>query len=199
MLLELRFTIAALALWIYFLAFDRSIIKITRKQLITCAALGLAGYGIFSNLVFRALESTPSTIVGLLFFCYPVFVLLLDWFVIRQRPHLRLRLGALLILGGIAVGVLGTAAAGIGLGWLLAVAGAAWYAAYIVATRKLLTNLNPQSVALYVTSFAALGILDSRRTGVVEHWLFARRRCSRGGLACIDFDRACSAEPVFRS
>jgi drug/metabolite transporter (DMT)-like permease len=157
LLLELRFIIAAMALWTYFLAFDRRIIKVSKKQLATCAALGLAGYGIFSNLVFTALESTPATIVGLLFFCYPVFVLLLDWFIIRQRPHLQLRLGALLILGGIAVGVFGTAAAGITLGWLLAIAGAAWYAAYIVATRKLLTNLKPQSVALYVTSFAALG------------------------------------------
>jgi drug/metabolite transporter (DMT)-like permease len=157
LLLALRFLVAAIALWAYFLIFNRDAIRIGRKELATCAGLGLAGYGIFSNLVFKAFETTPASIVGLLFFSYPVFVILLDWVVSKERPDAQLWIGALMILCGISVGVLGTLAGGFQVGLLLALAGAAWYAAYVVATRRLLVDLKPQTVALYVTSFAALG------------------------------------------
>lgn len=156
MLLALRFLVAAAALWLYFAAFNRSAIRISRKQLATCAALGLAGYGIFSTLTFKAFESAPASTVGLLFFSYPVFVMLLDWATTRARPDWQLALGAFAILSGISVGVLGTTN-GYSAGLLLAVGGAAWYAAYVVATRRLLQGLRPQTVALYVASFAAIG------------------------------------------
>jgi drug/metabolite transporter (DMT)-like permease len=146
LLLALRFLVAAIALWAYFLIFNREAIRIGRKELATCAGLGLAGYGIFSNLVFKAFETTPASIVGLLFFSYPVFVILLDWVVSKERPDAQLWVGAL-----------GTLAGGLKVGALLALAGAAWYAGYVVATRRLLVDLKPQTVALYVTSFAAIG------------------------------------------
>jgi len=157
LLLALRFAVAAIALWAYFLIFNRDSIRIARKELGTCAALGLAGYGIFSNLVFKAFETTPSSIVGLLFFSYPIFVILLDWLVGKERPEAQVWVGSLMILCGISVGVLGTLTGGFRVGSLLAVAGAAWYAAYVVATRRLLVNLRPRTVALYVTTFAAIG------------------------------------------
>ena len=156
-LLALRFLVAAAALWAYFLVFNRDGIRVKKKELATCAALGLAGYGIFSNLIFKAFETTPASIVGLLFFSYPVFVILLDWIVMREKPDRQLLTGALMILCGISGGVLGSLTGGFQAGLLLAVGGAAWYAAYVVATRRLLNEIKPQTVALYVTSFAAIG------------------------------------------
>ncbi|HKG23184.1 MAG TPA: DMT family transporter [Blastocatellia bacterium] len=156
-LLALRFAVAAAVLWLYFTVSNRGVIRIGRKELAMCAALGLAGYGIFSSLVFKAYESTPASVAGLLFFIYPVFVILIDWMVSRERPETSLWAGALVILAGIAVGVFGTLGGHLTVGLLLAVAGGAWYAAYVVTTRRLLNNLNPQTVALYVTTFAAVG------------------------------------------
>ncbi|HJQ69249.1 MAG TPA: DMT family transporter [Blastocatellia bacterium] len=156
-LLALRFLVAAVALWGYFLIFNRRAIRIGRKELAITAALGLAGYGVFSNLVFKALETTPASITGLLFFSYPVFVTLIDWVVTRERPDSQLAVGAVMILCGVAVGVFGTLAGGLTWGVLLAVGGAAWYAAYVAASRRLLYNVKPKTVALYVTTFAALG------------------------------------------
>ncbi len=157
MLLALRFLVAAVALWAYFLIFDRGAIRIGRKEAAICAALGLAGYGVFSNLVFKALETTPASITGLLFFSYPVFVMLIDWIVTRERPDSQLTIGAVMILCGVTVGVFGTLAGGLTLGVLFALGGAAWYAAYVAASRRLLYNVKPKTVALYVTTFAALG------------------------------------------
>jgi drug/metabolite transporter (DMT)-like permease len=157
MLLALRFLVAATALWAYFLIFNRSAIRIGRKELAICAALGLAGYGVFSNLVFKALETTPASITGLLFFSYPVFVMLIDWLVTRERPESQLSVGAIMILCGVIVGVFGTLKGGLSLGLLFATGGAAWYAAYVAASRRLLYNVKPKTVALYVTTFAALG------------------------------------------
>lgn len=157
LLLELRFLVAAVALWFYFLIFNRSGIRISRKELATCAALGLAGYGIFSTLLFKAFETTSASIVSLLFFSYPVFALILNWIVTRERPDAQLWISASMILCGISVGVIGSLTGGFQAGLLLAIFGAFWYAVYVVATRQLLVNLKPQTVALYVISFAALG------------------------------------------
>jgi len=156
-LLALRFAVAAAVLWLYFLISNRSLIRIGRKELATCAALGLAGYGIFSSLVFKAFESTPASVAGLLFFIYPVFVIIIDWIIARERPEASLWAGALVILAGIAVGVFGTVGGHMTIGVLLAAAGGAWYAAYVVISRRLLNNMKPQTVALYVTTFAAVG------------------------------------------
>lgn len=157
LLLALRFLVASVALWLYFLVFNRDGIRISRKELATCAALGLAGYGIFSTLLFKAFETTPASIVSLLFFSYPVFALVLDWMVTKERPDAQLWIGASMILCGISVGVIGSLTGGFHTGLLLAVGGALWYAVYVIATRRLLVNLNPQTVGLYVISFAALG------------------------------------------
>ncbi len=157
MLLALRFLVAAIALWTYFSIFKRDVVRIGRKELATCAALGLAGYGIFSSLVFKAFETTPASIAGMLFFSYPVFAMVLEWAVSRKRPDAQLMLGGAVILVGISLGALGATAGNLTVGMLLALGGAAWYAAYVVASRRLLQNLRPQTVALYVTSFAAIG------------------------------------------
>lgn len=156
-LLALRFLVAAAALWAYFLVFNRDAIRIGRKSLLTCAALGLAGYGIFSTLTFKAFEYAPASMVGILFFSYPVFVVMIEWAALKERPDTQLILGALTILGGIGIGVAGAIEGDPGPGLLFAVGGSVWYAAYVVATRRLLANIKPQTVALYVISFAALG------------------------------------------
>lgn len=156
-LLSFRFLVAGAALWAYFLVFNRKLIRITRAQLAVCAALGLAGYGIFSTLTFKAFEVSPVSVVTLVFFSYPVFVLVIDWLIMRERPDMSLRLGALVILSGLALGLAGSIEGAPGLGLIFALTGSAWYAAYVVATRRLLRNIKPQTSALYVISFAALG------------------------------------------
>jgi drug/metabolite transporter (DMT)-like permease len=157
LLLALRFLVASSALWIFFLLFNRDAIRIRRKELAICAALGLAGYGIFSTMTFKAFELVPASVVGPLFFSYPVFVMFINWVLTKERPSWRLSTGAMIILCGITVAVHSSLKEGAGLGLLLSIGGAAWYAAYVVATRRLLVSLKPQTVALYVTSFAALG------------------------------------------
>lgn len=157
MLLSLRFLVAAIALWSYFLVFNREAIRVSLRELATCAALGLAGYGIFSSLLFKALETAPASVVGLLWFSYPVFVILLEWVAGRKRPDAQLWLGSLVILCGVSIGALGSLKGGLSTGMMLAVGGAAWYAAYLIASERLVSNLKPQTVALYVTTFAAMG------------------------------------------
>lgn len=156
-LLAFRFLVAAAGLWTYFLIFNRDMIRISRSHLAVCAALGLAGYGIFSTLTFKAYEVSPASTVTLIFFIYPVFVMGIDWFIMRERPQLQLRLGAVVTLSGLALGLVGSFEGKMGLGLLFALAGSIWYAAYVVATRRLLQNIRPQTSALYVISFAALG------------------------------------------
>lgn len=156
-LLAFRFLVAATGLWAYFLIFNRQMIRIRANQLAVCAALGLGGYGVFSTLTFKAYEVSPASMVTLIFFIYPVFVMCIDWFILRERPELQLILGALVMLSGLVLGVAGSFEGKVGMGVIFALAGSIWYAAYVVATRRLLRNIRPQTSALYVISFAALG------------------------------------------
>src|SRR6185369_1475260 len=149
-LLTLRFMLAAIILWLYFLLFNREAIRIGRRELAICAILGLAGYVVFSSLVFKAFESTPASVVAMLFFSFPVFVIFLDWAMTRERPSVQLWLGALLILSGLSVGVSSSLMAGMSVGCLLTIVGAAWYAFYLVAVDRLLKKIKPQTVTLYV-------------------------------------------------
>ena len=167
-LLTLRFVLAAIILWLYFLLFNREAIRIGRKEFAICAILGLAGYVVFSSLVFKAFESTPASVVTILFFSYPVFVMFLGWAVMRERPALQFWLGALLILSGLSVGVSRSLMSEMSVGCLLAVGGAAWYAAYLVAAHRLLNKVKPQTVALYVISFAAVSFWLIHGTTVTQ-------------------------------
>jgi drug/metabolite transporter (DMT)-like permease len=149
--------VAAVALWAFFLIFRRNAMRIKLKELATCAALGIAGYGIFSTLLFKAFETIQASTVSLLFFSYPVFVILLDWMITKQRPNAQHWTGALMILCGICVGVIGSITVRSLMGLMLAIGGAGWYAVYVVATRRLLKELRPETVGLYVITFAAVG------------------------------------------
>jgi drug/metabolite transporter (DMT)-like permease len=157
-LLALRFLVAAAALWAYFLTFKRGAVRVSVRELAACAALGLAGYSVFATLSFKALESTSATTAGLLFFSYPAFVVALGWLVNRRRPETRILAGGGVTLAGIFIGVFGSlSSATLGAGALFAVGGAVCYAAYVIASGRLLNGTRPDTVALYVTSFAAAG------------------------------------------
>ena len=72
--LSYRFTLAALLLWIVLLLFKPDWVRLTKKQTLIAALLGIFGYAFFSTLYFEAIEGLSVTLAALLLYTYPFWI-----------------------------------------------------------------------------------------------------------------------------
>ncbi len=140
-LLAWRFLIAAVASWIWLLAFaaDRAALRrLSRRRLVVLAALGVLYVG-NSGTYFAALETVPASLAALIVYIFPALVAVLSLRFGRplegRRAWLALglaMLGVALAVGGIEPGAVPPA-----LGLALTVASPVIYAVWIVLAARL--------------------------------------------------------------
>jgi drug/metabolite transporter (DMT)-like permease len=180
-LLALRFAGAALVLWPAMVALHPREWRLPGRPLAACAALGIFGYALFSNLFFIAVRGLPASLAVLLLYTYPAIVTAVAWALWGQRVPpgrgvaLPLTLGGLVLLvwQDLAPGRL--AALGPGLG------SAIFYAAYILASSRWLAGIRPLVSVTWILTFAGLAmvLLHLRDPGraaelvTAEPWAFA--------------------------
>jgi drug/metabolite transporter (DMT)-like permease len=117
--------------------------------------LGAIGYAVQASLYVGSLQRIPASVAALLLYSYPVFVALLAWRINHRRPT-RSELAAMaLALVGVILTIspgaeLGQADA---LGLALVLASAVWYAGYITASDRIIS----QAGSLVSTTWIALG------------------------------------------
>lgn len=124
------------------------------------ALAGLLGYGTESAFYFSALNHGSAASVTLLFYLYPVWVMLAAGVLDRRVPARSLVLSLAMALGGGAVVILGGSGVEIArLGVILAIACSFAYTAYLVATDRIARRTNPLSTGLCVAAGASLSNL----------------------------------------
>ncbi len=112
---------------------------------------GLLGYGAESALYFSALNHGAAAAVTLLFYVYPVIVMLASIAIDRRAPQPMLFVALLLALAGSGVVVVGGGRVDVEpLGIALALATAFAYSAYLVATDRLVTKTDPLTAAAWL-------------------------------------------------
>lgn len=156
--LSYRFTLAALLLWIFLLLFKPQWIRLSAKQTVIAALLGVFGYAFFSTLYFEAIEGLSVTLAALLLYTYPFWVNVFSHFFthdkISKKEALCLiaaSLGLVLLLWGhIEVKNIWAIAAGLG--------SAISYAIYVLLSGRLQKNVRPISSSLYVITFGAIAL-----------------------------------------
>jgi len=121
------------------------------------ALAGLLGYGTESAFYFAALGHGNAGAVTLLFYTYPVIVMLASIAMDRRIPAGRLIAALVLAVSGSAIVVLG----GSGLeietaGIVLALCSAAAYSAYLIGADRVIKRSNPMTAALWLAGGAAL-------------------------------------------
>jgi drug/metabolite transporter (DMT)-like permease len=161
-LLALRFVLATSLLWIYVLIARRDVLRIEIKNLAACVCLGLFGYTVFSTLYFRALEGLSVALTVLLLYTYPVMVSLGAYFLFRERIT-RAQVLALPILACGLVMLLWSDLAIVNrVSIALAIGAAAFYAAYILVSSRILKSIDALSAGLFIvtTATAALVLLS---------------------------------------
>lgn len=154
-LLAARFALAALMLWIYQAARGRSV-RLSRRALARTTLGGGLLYGFEATLFFAALQRAPASVVGLVFYSYPIWTTLLGFATGLERFRWRL-------VGSLALGVAGVVlvfsapTTGVA-GPLFALAAAVVVSVYMVVMQVLLRGV-PASVAAMWTSVGAAIVL----------------------------------------
>jgi drug/metabolite transporter (DMT)-like permease len=155
-LLTLRFTLAAIILWISILLIKPSLIHLPPKQILISSMLGTLGYASFSNLYFQAIKGVSVAIAAILLFTFPIFVNLGSHFIlgdkIKKREWILLisvMLGLILLLWGeMTINKISSIFYGLG--------AALFYSIYILVSGKLQKDVRPISSSLYVITATAI-------------------------------------------
>jgi drug/metabolite transporter (DMT)-like permease len=157
-LLALRFVLASAVLWSYMLLVRRSALRITVRQAVYCAALGVLGYAFFSTLYFEALKGLSASLTVLLLYTYPVIVMIGSWILFREHVTRGQVIALLMVCVGLVALLSGNVTIVKGSAIALALASAVMYAGYILASGKLVASLNPLTAGLYIMTAAAVAL-----------------------------------------
>lgn len=154
-LLAVRFTVTGVLLVAY-VAARKGNLRIGRAKIGRLLALGALGYGVESTFFFMALERAPASIVGLVFYSFPLWTTLLALSLKLERFDKKLLIA--LLLGTFGVGSIFSITSTSLAGPLFALAAAIVVAMFYIAA-QVLTADTPSSVAATWTAIGAAGAL----------------------------------------
>jgi drug/metabolite transporter (DMT)-like permease len=158
-LLFLRFGLTTILLAILAVATGRPVVPAPGERL-GLALVGLLGYGTESALYFGALNHGSAATVTLLFYLYPVWVMVAASLLERRVPARALMLSLVMALIGGATVIVGGAGVDIETaGIALALGCSLTYTGYLVATERIAVATNPMTTGLWVAAFAAISNL----------------------------------------
>jgi len=135
--------------------------KIQKKDVLLFAACGMFGVAINQMCFFHGLSLSSSINAGIIMTVNPILVVILSFFILKERITTRKSVGILIAATGAILLTL-TAGTGSGdsvLGDLLLFINAASYAMYLVLVKPLMQRYSPLTVITYVFTFGLIYIL----------------------------------------
>lgn len=157
-MLAFRFAVAAVVLTVALVVLGRPLVAAPGERR-GLALLAVFGYGVEATFFFTAATHGTAAAVTLLFFTYPVFVMLGAWSFGRGAPARLTMIALLCALAGAAI-VAGTGA-GLSVevaGVVFALAAALTFSGYLVGADFVLRKTNPMTSAMWVSGGASVGL-----------------------------------------
>lgn len=155
-LLGMRFSIASLIMFSYFLIFSRKTFVLDLKTTLWSLALGGFGYAFFSSLYFMALQGVSASLTVLLLYIYPIFVFIISVLFLKEKLQGRSLLALALSLIGLMGLVWGEWSISDHKYILYGLSAAFFYALYVVISGIVLKNKNSVSTSFYTQVGAGL-------------------------------------------
>jgi drug/metabolite transporter (DMT)-like permease len=150
---------ATLLFWLVKLAFNSE--KVEKKDLLLLAACGVFGVAVNQLFFFHGLNLSSSINSGIIMTVNPILVVILSFFVLKEKITVLKALG--IFLGAVGAILLtlkaGTSMGDSILGDLFLFINAASYAIYLVIAKPLMKKYSPLTVITYVFSFGLLFVL----------------------------------------
>jgi drug/metabolite transporter (DMT)-like permease len=157
--LFIRFGGAAVILAVALLATRRPLLP-QRGEWLGIALGGLVGYSTESALYFSSLNHGSAAAVTLLFYLYPVWVMLATIAIDRRSPGAKLVVALMFALAGSAIVVAGSSSVELQpLGIVLALGCSIAYTTYLMVTDRVVRLTDPMTSAMWLSAGAALGNL----------------------------------------
>ena len=157
-LLSLRFTIGGVLLALGYAVRNPERLRLTRRQLASCAWLGVLGYAVFSSCFFQALTGLSVSLTVLLLYTYPVMVALGAWMLFGERMA-KGRWSALpIVMVGLVLLVWGDMQVSKPVSLMFGIASAVFYSAYILASSRWLKGVDAGAAAVYIQLSAGLAL-----------------------------------------
>lgn len=154
-LLTIRFVVTAVILVAYQLV-RRATLWVGRDKIVRLLLLGALGYAVEASLFFLALERAPASVVGLVFYSYPLWTTLIAIALKLERFEKRLLIALALGTAGVAsiFSLTGTPLAGP----LFALAAAVMVALFYIAAQILTAGTPPSAAATWTAIGAAVAM-----------------------------------------
>jgi drug/metabolite transporter (DMT)-like permease len=154
-MLAIRFAGQSLLLFLVLLVLRKPLVPASGERLPLILAATI-GYGTEAALFFSALNHGKAGAVTLLFYLYPVWVMLATIALDRRPPGWRLFVALLLALGGSAVVIVGGGEVEVApMGILLALATSLAYTAYLITADRTIKTTDPVTAAAWLGAGAA--------------------------------------------
>lgn len=152
----LRFALASSLLFIWLSIMNPKALRLPLKTILHCAALGIFGYALFSSFFFYALQGLSASLTTLLLYTYPVIVSLAAWIFFGEK----LSRAARWALPVVSIGLFLLIAAQFQVyafrALLFGFLSAVFYSLYILASSRVLRNVNPLASTFYIMLAAGL-------------------------------------------
>ncbi|QJB58226.1 DMT family transporter [Pseudodesulfovibrio sp. zrk46] len=168
-MMQYRFTYAAVLLALYLFIKDRSLLRISLRDLGKCAFIGLVVYWAQTSCFVNALATIPASTAALVLYVYPVTVTLLSAAFLKMKID-RITVAALtLVMGGCCLVFYDAFLKAVDpTGLMFGVGAMLVFSCYLVLVQVLLKGIKPLTATLYVMSFAAVSFTLS---GDITAWL----------------------------
>lgn len=153
-LLAARFTSATAVLVVIRLLRMRSTPWPGRNRFVKLLLLGAVGYAPQATFYFNGVRRIDISLATVIFYTYPVFVVLASWAFLKHRPSRSMTICLTAAVAG-AVLTAGQVGAGSVSGVLFMLAAAAWYTGYIVLTNRIIDGTDSLTAITVVMMGAA--------------------------------------------
>ncbi len=151
-----RFTLAALILIVIRQIFAKNEGWPTKRQALTMVALGGCGITTVSLMYFIAIESVDTSLAIVLWYGYPVLVLLIAWAVDGKRPTIRVLAPLAITFVGIAI-TAGQIGGGSGSAIALVIGSSVVFAFYLSLVSRTSNKMGLITGAMFLSLGAAMG------------------------------------------
>ena len=155
-LLSLRFLVGALTLGLLVAAYKPRLFLLSKKELVSCFALGAFGFSVIAICYFKALEGISASLTVLLLYTYPVLVSVGAWVLFSEPLRAATTIALPVVMGGIALLVWGDMSIPHPMYVVLGLGSSVAYATYILASSRLLARTNTIVAAVLVQASAGI-------------------------------------------
>jgi drug/metabolite transporter (DMT)-like permease len=157
-MLAVRFTVASVILLLFQATRKETTSRPNRTLGIQLILLGALGYAPQATFFFFGVERIDTSLATVIFYTYPVFVVLASWLVFQHAPTLRMTVCLVIAVLGTAL-TAGQVSSGSWIGVALMFGAATWYTGYILISSKIVNRAGAITSLTYVMVGAAVAHL----------------------------------------